>query len=68
MVQLTQKMQKVQKSEEEKNAKNALTSHYANGHGDKWEKNSGETLCLDNCQLIGMPFFHTRLAGKNNHN
>ena len=29
---------------------------------------SGETLCRDNCQLIGMPFFHTRSAGKNNRN
>ena len=40
MVQLTQKIEKFQKSE--KNAKNALTSHYANGHGDscdKWVKN-----------------------------
>ena len=30
------------KKSEEKNAKNALTSHYANGHGDpcdKWVKN-----------------------------
>ena len=27
---------------------------------------SGDTLCRDNCQLIGMPFFHTRSAGKNN--
>ena len=27
---------------------------------------SGETLCRDNCQLIGMPYFHTRSAGKNN--
>ena len=29
---------------------------------------SGETLCRDNCQLIGMPFFYTRSAGKNNRN
>ena len=29
---------------------------------------SGETLCRDNCQLIGMPYFHTRSAGKNNRN
>ena len=29
---------------------------------------SGETLCRDNCQLIVMPFFHTRSAGKNNRN
>ena len=29
---------------------------------------SGDTLCRDNCQLIGMPFFHTRSAGKNNPN
>ena len=29
---------------------------------------SGDTLCRDNCQLIGMPFFHTRSAGKNNRN
>ena len=29
---------------------------------------SGETLCRDNCQLIGMPFFRTRSAGKNNRN
>ena len=29
---------------------------------------SGETLCRDNCQLIGMPFFHTRSAGENNRN
>ena len=29
---------------------------------------SGETLCHDNCQLIGMPFFHTRSTGKNNRN
>ena len=29
---------------------------------------SGETLCRDNCQLIGMPFCHTRSAGKNNRN
>ena len=29
---------------------------------------SGETLCRDNCQLIGIPFFHTRSAGKNNRN
>ena len=28
----------------------------------------GDTLCRDNCQLIGMPFFHTRSAGENNHN
>ena len=32
------------------------------------EVTSGETLCRDNCQLIGMPFFHTRSAGKNNRN
>ena len=25
-------------------------------------RTSGETLCRDNCQLIGMPFFHTRLV------
>ena len=29
---------------------------------------SGETLCRDNCQLISMPYFHTRSAGKNNRN
>ena len=29
---------------------------------------SGETLCRDNCQLIGMPYFHTHSAGKNNRN
>ena len=29
---------------------------------------SGETLCRDNRQLIGMPFFYTRSAGKNNRN
>ena len=29
---------------------------------------SGETLCRDNFQLIGLPFFHTRSAGKNNRN
>ena len=29
---------------------------------------SGDTLCRDNCQLIGMPFFYTRSAGKNNRN
>ena len=29
---------------------------------------SGETLCRDNCQLIGIPYFHTRSAGKNNRN
>ena len=29
---------------------------------------SGETLCRDNCQLIGMPYFRTRSAGKNNRN
>ena len=28
----------------------------------------GETLCRDNCQLIGMLFFHTHSAGKNNRN
>ena len=33
MVQLTQKNGK-----SEKNAKNALTSHYANGHGDPCDK------------------------------
>ena len=33
-----------------------------------WPSISGETLCRDNCQLIGMPFFHTRSAGKNNRN
>ena len=33
-----------------------------------WGDISGETLCRDNCQLIGMPFFHTRSAGKNNRN
>ena len=32
------------------------------------ELTSGETLCRDNCQLIGMPFFCTRLAGKTNRN
>ena len=29
---------------------------------------SGDILCRDNCQLIGMPYFHTRSAGKNNRN
>ena len=29
---------------------------------------SGDTLCRDNCQLIGVPFFHTRSADKNNRN
>ena len=29
---------------------------------------SGDTLCCDNCQLIGMPYFHSRSAGKNNRN
>ena len=29
---------------------------------------SGETLCRVNCQLIGMSFFYTRSAGKNNRN
>ena len=33
-----------------------------------WVTTSGDTLCRDNCQLIGMPFFYTRLAGKNNRN
>ena len=33
-----------------------------------WVEISGETLCRDNCQLIGMLFFHTHLAGKNNRN
>ena len=33
-----------------------------------WVSSSGDTLCRDNCQLIGMPFFHTRSAGKNNRN
>ena len=31
-------------------------------------ESSGETLCRDNCQLIGMPYIHTRSAGKNNRN
>ena len=37
MVQLPQKMQNIFKKWE-KNAKNALTSHYANGHGDRCDK------------------------------
>ena len=40
MVQLTQKMHKIL-NHWKKNGKNALTSHYANGHGDphdKWVK------------------------------
>ena len=45
MAQLTQKMKK-----SEKNAKNALTSHYANGHGDpcdKWVKNHTTVYVID---------------------
>ena len=29
---------------------------------------SGETLCRDNCQLIGMPFFILARQAKNNRN
>ena len=36
--------------------------------GADWVDISGETLCRDNCQLIGMSFFPTRSAGKINRN
>ena len=36
MAQLTQKMHNIEKSE--KKAEKALTSHYANDHGDPFEK------------------------------
>ena len=31
----------------------------------RWVDNSGETLCRDNCQLIGMPFFILAGQAKN---
>ena len=60
MVQVTQKNQKIQKRE--KKAKKALTSPYANGHGDpcdKWVKNQ---LIASTAQQVnflkGLGFFH----------
>ena len=66
MVQLTQNMQK--NSKKWKNAKNALTSHYANGHGDpcdKWVKN--QLIASTGHQvnfLKVLRFFHTSQHGK----
>ena len=61
MVQLTQKIKKVKKSE--KNAKNALTSHYANGHGDpcdKWVKNQLAASTAHQVHFgTGLAIFHS---------
>ena len=45
-----------------------LFAEYLSLFGQDHVSTSGETLCHDNCQLIGMPYFHTRSAGKNNCN
>ena len=56
------KFKKFQKSE--KNAKNALTSHYANGHGDpcdKWVKNQLAASTANQVHFLGgFAIFHTR--------
>ena len=51
MAQLTQKMHNIEKKWE-KNAEKALTSHYANDHGDKWVK----------IQLITWSYLHTNMT------
>ena len=47
-----------------KNAKNALTSHYANGHGDpcdKWVKNQLAASTANQVHFLGgFAIFHTR--------
>ena len=45
-----------------------LTSYNHLSAASSTAHTSGETLCRDNCQLIGMSFFYTRSAGKNNRN
>ena len=62
MVQLTPKMQNILKKGE-KSAKNALTSHYANGHGDrcdKWVKKHVDASTGHQVYFLkGFGFFHT---------
>ena len=54
---------KLNKKVREKNAKNALTSHYANGHGDpcdKWVKNHFDASTGHQVNFFkGLGFFHT---------